>query len=65
MISSLHSKLDSLTDDLDTLTKATNACDQKYQKIHSQLGPKWNQIRKLSQLESDFSKLKNLQDLPS
>lgn len=65
VISSLNCELDALDSDLARLQKSTAACTQKFGTVHQQLGPKWQEIKKLAHLESDLAKLKHLQDLPS
>jgi hypothetical protein len=63
-ISKLNVQFGDLDSDLDILSSSLDACQEKYKKINSTLGPKWQEIRKLSNLENDLSKLKHLSELP-
>lgn len=57
-------QLESLDGELDQISQSLVTCTTKFQKIDSTLGPKWQEIGKLSKLETDLSKLKHMSELP-
>lgn len=59
-LTDLNADLSSLDNDLLALEQTTRQCEDKFTKIYNQLGPKWHEIKKLSNLESDLNKLKQL-----
>lgn len=63
-INELNVQLQSLDGDLDQITQSLGVCNSKFKTIDLTLGPKWQQIGKLSKLETDLSKLKHLSELP-
>lgn len=63
-ISDLNVQLQSLDGDLDQITKSLSTCNSKFTSINQTLGPKWQEIGKLSKLETDLSKLKHMSELP-
>ena len=63
-VSHLNAKLNSLDADLESLQVSISKSNEHFKKVDSQMGPKWQEIAKLSKLEVDLSKLKHLSELP-
>ncbi len=57
-------QLESLDGELDQISQSLATCTTKFQRIDMTLGPKWQEIGKLSKLETDLSKLKHMSELP-
>jgi hypothetical protein len=63
-ISELNQELNGLDSELENLSSSIKRGNTRFEKIDQTMGPKWQEIAKLSKLEVDLSKLKHLSELP-